>query len=292
MAHGIAGIDHVILGVRDLEQARATYEHLGFRATPRGRHVGWGTANYCLMFPSDYVEILGIVDSSKFTNDLDRFLEEREGLARLALRSTDPVATHAAWHEAGLEPADIVDLARLLEPDIELRFKNVMLEREALGNLPLFACAHLTPEPMRRREWLEHPNGALGIGSVTVVADDPNALAAPLAQVFGPSSLTETDDTLAVHTGDSVLLLATPDDLDMLHPQIDALVTDRLPALVALTLRVADPDRTAAFLEHRKVEHRRGADGAVGIDPEHTHGVMLEFVAAARQPQSLADLLR
>jgi hypothetical protein len=37
------GIDHLIIGVRDLEAARARYARLGFNTTPRGRHVGWGT---------------------------------------------------------------------------------------------------------------------------------------------------------------------------------------------------------------------------------------------------------
>ena len=95
-----------------------------------------------------------------------------------------------------------------------------MLAPEATGGVPLFACAPLTPEPMRRPEWVAHPNGALGIASVTVAVDDPAACYDPMAQVFGSICLTETDDTLAVHTGQGVLLFVTPDDLDMLHPEL------------------------------------------------------------------------
>ncbi len=83
-----AGIDHAILGVRDLEAASAQWRRLGFTLTPRGRHVGWGTANYCVMFKSDYLELLGIVDPAKFTNDLDKFLAEREGLLGLAFATS------------------------------------------------------------------------------------------------------------------------------------------------------------------------------------------------------------
>jgi len=104
MVNHIMGIDHAIVGVRDLAHARTTYERLGFHVTPQGRHVGWGTANYCLMFPADYVELLGIVDPEQFTNNLDRFLETREGLLSLALRSANPEGTHEAWRSAGLEP--------------------------------------------------------------------------------------------------------------------------------------------------------------------------------------------
>ncbi|MYF85064.1 MAG: VOC family protein, partial [Rhodospirillaceae bacterium] len=55
----ITGIDHAIVGVRKLEAARRKWAKLGFTITPRGRHRGWGTANYCIMFETDYVELLG-----------------------------------------------------------------------------------------------------------------------------------------------------------------------------------------------------------------------------------------
>ncbi len=50
MRNGLAGIDHVVIGVRDLERARMGWTRLGFTLTPRGCHLGQGTANYCVMF--------------------------------------------------------------------------------------------------------------------------------------------------------------------------------------------------------------------------------------------------
>jgi catechol 2,3-dioxygenase-like lactoylglutathione lyase family enzyme len=282
MARQIAGIDHAIVGVRDLEAARASYRRLGFNLTPRGRHVGWGTANYCVMFEGDYIELLGIADASQFTNNLDQFLAEREGLLSLALRTADAHATHDAWQAAGLAPAAVANLGRLLEPATELRFENVMLAPEAIQGAALFACAALTPELMRRPEWLGHPNGAQGIASATVAVEDPAAFYEPMAQVFGSICLTETDDTLAVHTGRGVLLFATPDDIDMLHPELESLETGDAPMLVALSLAVPDLAATAAWLDHHDVAYRRDSGGTIGVPPTHTHGVMLEFVASGR----------
>ena len=74
MPRAITGIDHAIVGVRRLDGAAETWRRLGFTLSPRGRHYGWGTANYCIMFAHDYVELLGIVDPAGFTNNLDRFL--------------------------------------------------------------------------------------------------------------------------------------------------------------------------------------------------------------------------
>lgn len=53
-ASAIAGLDHALVGVRDLEAARASWGKLGLKITPRGRHIGWGTANYCIMFERGY----------------------------------------------------------------------------------------------------------------------------------------------------------------------------------------------------------------------------------------------
>ena len=123
--------------------------------------------------------------------------------------------------EAGLEPADVKDLSRLLEPDVELRFQNVGLDPKMTADMPMFACSHLTPELMRQPGWTEHPNGAIGIKTLTAVTNEPGAVMERMGRIFGEARITETDNTVAVHTGRSVLLFATPDDLDMLHPELE-----------------------------------------------------------------------
>ncbi len=279
MALHILGFDHAIVGVRDLEGAKAAYEKLGFRATPRGRHVGWGTANYCLMFERNYVEILGIVDPDAFTNNLDSFLESREGLQSLVLGSDDAAATHDAWAQSGLDPAEVKDLSRLLEPDTELRFQNVTLDPALTADVRIFACSHLTPDLMRQPGWTEHPNGATGIKTITAVTEEPAAVVEPMSRIFGSSRITETDNTVAVHTGGGVLLFATPDDLDMLHPQVTLDLNTDQAALAVLSLTVRDLEGTADWLNKAAIPFRRDASGAIGVAAEHARGVMLEFTS-------------
>lgn len=277
MASTIAGIDHAIIGVRDLEKGRAAYEKLGFRTTPRGRHVGWGTANYCLMFEDDYLEILGIVDPEAFTNNLDSFLETREGLASIVLRTDDAAAVRSSWAEAGLEPAEVKDLSRLLEPDTELRFQNVTLEPEMTADVPIFACSHLTADRMRQPGWTEHPNGALGIKTITAVTRDVAAVIEPMSRIFGSTKITETDNTVAVHTGRAVLLFATPDDFDMLHPELRAELDAEQATLAVLSVRVRDLEGTADWLSKAQIPYTRESSGIIGVGAEYAHGVMLEF---------------
>jgi catechol 2,3-dioxygenase-like lactoylglutathione lyase family enzyme len=277
MAAFLTGIDHAVIGVRDLDAAKITFEKLGFRLTPRGRHEGWGTANFCAMFDRDYIELLGLVDPAKFNNGLDAFLEQGEGMLSLALETANADDTRAEWAAAGLEPAEVKELSRLLEPDTTLRFKNVMLPPESSGGLPLFACAHLTRDAIRQPEWLDHPNGAIGIRTVTVATAEPGAFVEPMSRIFGEPRLTETDDTLAVHTGGAVLLFATPDDLDMLHPQLQVQSGDEQARLAVLSLGVRDLDATADWLEKAGVPFTRHASGIIGVSAEHARGVMLEF---------------
>jgi hypothetical protein len=278
----ITGLDHLIIGVEDLEAARRQWARLGFNSTPRGRHVGWATANYCIMFPNDYLELLGIVDPTAFTNDLDRQLAERgEGLLGVALASSDAEATAAGWQEAGLASARAGSLARLLEsedPAVELRFANVMLDPAERAGLNLFACRHLTPEPMRRPAWLRHPNGALRIAGLTVVADDLAPLAAFAERVVGSAAVTRTDQIRTIQTGTAPIVLATPDDAALLHPGFDLPEAAPEPLLAVMEIAVAELATTAAFLTRQSVPYEREGNAAVLVAPEHANGVRLAFV--------------
>src|SRR5262249_52638684 len=172
MRNGIAGIDHVIVGVRDLERARRGWTRLGFTLTPRGRHIGQGTANYCIMFPSDYVELLGVVDPEGFVQRLDAFFSRRERPMGTAFSaSADPGEVYSALLERRLHPSEPRPLGRqleLAEGTVVPRFTLIALPQSDTPGLDSFICAHLTPELMRRPEWLNHPNGVQGIKGIHV----------------------------------------------------------------------------------------------------------------------------
>lgn len=280
MSTHITGIDHTLIGVRDLEAARRAYERLGFTITPRGRHKGWGTANYCAMFQDDYVELLGIVDSSQFTNNLDGFLETREGLMAVALQTDDAEATKAALDERGIAARGPEDLSRLLElpgGDAEPAFKLVFPGEEAVPGLSAFVVQHLTPDMIRRPEWLEHPNGAIGIASMTVLVDRPVDLEEAYQNLFGTRHVIETDNTLVVRVGAARILFCNPDDLGMLHPEAPDIDPAHLPMPLAMTLVSNDVGMTVDYFANAGVKHRVLADGTVAVPPSETHGVLLEF---------------
>ncbi len=279
MDRRLRGIDHLLVGVRDLDRAARTYAELGFAVTPRGRHVGWPTGNHCVMLEEGYLELLGRIASGGERHRLDRFLAAGEGGLGIALLSEDPEATAVAWRQAGLRAEGPVPLARRLEDaaGTELRFRNVMLDPESLEGLLCFACHHETPERLRRPQWLAHANGARRLASCTVVAFDPEPLARVFERISGRSSRTDTDQVVAFQTGGAPILLAPPEDALLLHPALEDLAFDGSPRLAVATIEVADPEASRAWLESRGHSLRRLADG-YGLAPREAHGIALEFV--------------
>jgi Glyoxalase-like domain len=123
-------IDHVVYGVRDLEEAASRIQdELGLGSVPGGRHPGWGTGNRIVPLGRQYVELLAALDRDEAERstlgqsllaavaDGDRFLvwcvstDDVEGVAaRLDLPVTDgtrerPDGTVLRWRSAGMERA-------------------------------------------------------------------------------------------------------------------------------------------------------------------------------------------
>lgn len=278
MAHGILGLDHALIGVRDLAAARAAWERLGFVAAPLGRHVGRSTGNHCLMFPRDYLELIGIVDPAGPPSRLAGLLAERgEGVIGAALAAAAESA-RASFAAAGLEPPPVAELRR---PSVngELRFRLAELPAEATPDLRLFVCEHETPELLRRPEWLDHPNGAVGLRSVVVAVADPAARQAGLERLFGAGSTASTDDVVTVFSGRHRLLFVTEQDLAFLHPQLE-LAPGPVPRGAALSVEVRDLDRAARLLERAGVDFAE-TGAALQVPPELASGVALSLVPAA-----------
>jgi hypothetical protein len=282
MANGIAGIDHVLVGVADLEAARQTWRRLGFVVTPRGRHIGWGTANYCIMFPDDYVELLGIVDATQYVAGLDTLLAQRgEGLLRLSLATFDADGAHAELAAHGLSPQPVQDLKRELElPEgtVLPRFKLVHLPADTVPGLPLFLCHHLTPDLLRRPDWLLHPNGATGIAAMTVVVDDPPALQAACEKLFGAGSSNLTDHLLAVITGQAAILFVRPDDLESILPDLPV-QTQATPWIASLTFAVPSLEPVGLALTANRVPFVDAGDDMLRVAPQYANGCVVEFQA-------------
>ncbi len=260
MAGDIDGFDHALVGVGDLEAAREAWQRLGFTTCPRGKHIGWGTANYCIMFPNDYVELLGIIDDSQFVNNLDVFLADHgEGLLGMAFASSD-IEGLAERLEG--EPQDLKRLLELPEETVEPRFKLVHPPKGTLPGLSGFFCHHLTPELMRQPGWLSHANGARRIAAITVDVDDLSAAMDSYANVFGPDKVFSNGGEALVKAGIGEIRLISEDGVS---------------GLVELTIEVNDLSATESFLIEAGITFAHTAQG-LAIAPEEATGANLTLI--------------
>jgi len=283
MAHHIVGLDHTLVGVEDLEGARETYKKLGFTLTPRGSHIGWGTANYCIMFEKDYIELLGVADPSLESNGLDKLLEDRgEGLLGVALSSDNPEKTRESLDEASLNPTDLIQLKRKLElPEGEVipEFKLIRISAEGLSDRNLFICHHLTPELIRKPEWEIHKNGAQYIKSVVILVEKPADLREYYTRLFGTLNVTLTDSTMTVRVGQLNMIFVSDRDLDLLFPGIVSSGEEpELPHLFAMTLAVKNVEDTGEYLAQVDLKTQKISGGVLRVQPKDACGVLMEFV--------------
>lgn len=280
----IAGIDHALVGVADLEAARDAYTRLGFTVTPRGRHIGWGTGNYTVMFENDYVELMGVVDPTQHIHNLDEFLKTGDGLLNVVLATEDADAT-SRWLRAHSSKAeDAQSLQRLLELESGeelLDFRYVYIPPELTPGLQTFASQHLTPDKVRRPAWLSHPNGARSITEVTVVMENLAGVGEAYAELFGAEAVSgdERKGSITVDTGNDELWFVTPKTFPERH--YDKVFDESLPLprLAALTLSVTDPQVTALYLSGQQVAFERDSSEAVIVSSEEACGVFLVFAS-------------
>src|SRR5215469_11643050 len=281
MHNGIAGIDHVIVGVRDLERARMGWTRLGFALSPRGRHIGQGTANYCIMFASDFVELLGIVDPNDSVQRLAAFLSRREGARGVAFAPAGtPEEVRSDLLQRELHPAEPRALGRQMElpgGTVIPRFSLILLPRDETPGLDSFICAHLTPELMRRPEWLDHPNGAVGLKSIHVLVENTAVLLEAYDRLLGIPQVTTTDAVVCMQIGRHRILFSTQDDFLTMHPTLRLDPDFPLPGIVSFELGVARVEQTADYLTQWQIAWDELPDGSLVVPTGEASGAVLFF---------------
>lgn len=181
-------IDHLVLPVRDLDAAAATYAALGFTVTARGIHP-WGTHNRLVQFSNrTFLELLAVGEPAKIVQapegevsfgafNRDFLARCGEGMSMLVLASTDPAADRAAFRAAGLPVQPPFDFRRIARaPDgseREVAFTLTFTSDPGMPEAGFFTCAQHFAENFWRADLQHHANGARGVTKVVMVADDP-----------------------------------------------------------------------------------------------------------------------
>jgi Glyoxalase-like domain len=294
MANGPLGLEHPLVCSRDLDALATRYRALGFAPAPKGLHP-WGTGTQLVMFPDNFIELMGIEDRSRidvttppdapggfrFGRFIADFLDRREGIAMVALHSRDARADLAALQARGVPSAGVVDFRRAVRlPDGRAGEAVVtlgMLIDTTQPQLSYFVCHQHRPELVWVPDWLQHPNGALAISQIIYAAADPASVRLRFAAIWGASAMMPEPGRFRVTTagGDFLVLnhstcreryagIAMPDGWDT------------APCAIAIGVRVSTLEPVLGHLSSNNVPAVRKG-GTVVVGPPHAGQVILEF---------------
>lgn len=279
MTAKVGRVDHPVVAVHDLQNARAQYQKLGFVVPPSGKHQEWGTENLCIMFADDYLEIRGIGDPTKFLAGVDKFLEKGEGLYSVAFNAKSADESYQAGLESGLgiEPPKHLNRKLVLGgKTLDLHFRTVMLDHSLYPGLThANLCEHLTADTLRQPGWLDHPNGVVAFGRLVGVVYDFDDAEAAYIKLLGTHNVRREKDRIWLNFGEGA-------DVELITAVEAEERGDSNPVrgsayLASATLLVKNIDVTAQLFFENGIRFESLAGGALRVDPLDACGAKLYF---------------
>ncbi|MDU9004328.1 VOC family protein [Sedimentitalea todarodis] len=290
MSHPVKGIDHCFVLVNDLDTAAAQYAAMGFTLSPRGLHsAAKGSANYTIMFPDDYFELLGLLTPTELNAKRRKTLAEQgEGLHAIACRIDTADSAAKALEALGIATQDLNSFERpvpLPGGDTGVAaFSTVTFAPDEVPLGMVFMCQHKTRETVWLPELLTHQNTACGLDAILAISESPEEDAQRFARLWAAGQVVEDNGSCTVQTGQNSapLQLLKRSDMAALYPDIDLSKTAS-GAFTALRIRVSDIDAARACLAAAELPAHDTTSG-VAVSPEAASGAVLEFVQDRRQP--------
>jgi hypothetical protein len=281
-------LDHIGTAVRNLDKGQSAFEDLGFKLTVRSHHKGaatpggpiepWGSANHCAMLEQGYLEILGIVDDTKFAT-AKALLAKYEGPHIVAFR---PVSFEAvqALTESGLA----IDPARSLErmtpygSGDEMRrvaFRNMRFSTEVFTEAQFQFTEHLTRDVMWQPQLLVHPNGATALDRIYLCSEDPAKTAHKFAPVLGREPRALSPGEILFDLEASSFCVLSPAAWATRSGNAPA---HAIPAPVGYRVRTSALKLAEDVLTRNKVPYVRNDEGEIRVEPAHACGNVIFFI--------------
>lgn len=298
------GIDHLGIGVRDLQKTKNDYEQgLGFKCIERTPEPDGALTSLIFFENKSYLELLSVPRPlstviSDFHRYVSVFIEKHEGAMYLGLETssardaTDLLKVHnfeaklseerRITKEGETKPSP-VQVYSVTTPDTPSGNKQVFM-------LWIYLVEYVSPErPARlaaRREegMMAHPNTALGIRSVWFAVRDLDAQLRNLHDAgFEPGETREAKFLGAkgreVKAGNGCLLLLRSADK---NGALNKFLSDHDAGdIIGISIEVSDLNKARSWVEGHsghKLEPYKGFYGrSILIPPDLTHGVWMEL---------------
>jgi catechol 2,3-dioxygenase-like lactoylglutathione lyase family enzyme len=201
----IKGIDHVVILVKDLEQAVGDYTGLGFTVVPGGEHLDGASHNALIAFADgSYLELIAFKKAApehRWWGKATNKATGGEGLIDFALLPTDIEQDIAAARKRGLDYQGPFPGGRLRPDGQAIKWQS---GQPVTSDLP-FLCGDVTPRSLRVPSgpaW-HHANGITGIDTLTVLVENLAESSQRYQELlgFGPTITAEPDVTAAKEAG-------------------------------------------------------------------------------------------
>ena len=144
-----------------------------------------------------------------------------------------------------------------------------------LERVQLFFTEHLTPEVIQFPAFLSHDNDAKKLYSVTIAADEPEALRHLFESCIGVAPSRDADGALRFQAGFATVAIIPVHSMATRFPGCD--VEQNLPYLIGLCLAVGDISLTVSCLTRGKIPFTTDNDGVLTVAPKDACGVLLQF---------------
>ncbi len=281
------GLDHLVLGVRDLDAAGAFFQTLGFQVGGRNVHP-WGTHNRIVQFPGTFLELITVAEPDlipahaparfSFGAFVRDALARGEGFSMLALASDDALADNAAFAANGIgdfQPFSFERSATRADgTTVRVGFTLAFAINALVADFGFFVCQQHHPQNFWNASFQTHPNGAIGVTSVIMSADHP-------------------PDHLEFFTrfAAGAVPRSAPDRLDIKLPRgsIEVLrpplaqeaygISQAKTGLAGFTVSVADLAALVTRLGSAHVPHVRYGDRVI-VPASSAHGMTIAFEQA------------
>ncbi|KYG99342.1 VOC family protein [Bradyrhizobium sp. DOA1] len=280
-------LDHLVICVRDLQQAALDWQKLGFNLTPTGVHP-FGTSNRLAQFADNFLELLAVTDEAlvpaaapgrfSFAAHNRDFLARSEGMSMLALHSTDALADAADFAAKGIGAYAPFGFGRdAVLPGggtARVEFSLAFATDPAMPGIAFFTCQQRhPPELFWKPDFQRHPNAATRVIEVVMSAPEPARHREFLEHLMeGTAELAPARLTIG-KTGDRITVLGPAE----LSQRLPGLAGDTSPRFCAARFAVAELDATRRTLKSNGVDFAmRGA--VLLVSPAASHGLALEFV--------------
>lgn len=288
---GARGLDHLVIGVADLDVAGRFYERLGFRVGPVNEHP-WGTRNRLVQFPGIFLELLAVpVDMPvpvlaarefSFGGFMREALARGEGLAMLVLESTDGEGDARAFAAAGIgdfEPFTFRRMGRDANgTPVEVAFTLAFARDPLAPHCGFFTCRQHRPDLFWNAALQAHANGASSVTSVVMIADNPSDHHVFLKAFSGVTDLVSTSMGVGARLPRGAVEIVSPQAGAFLlgAPEI---ASRPEPSFAGFCVSVPDVGAVASRLTREGIAFRSDARG-VSVGPDVAHGLAIRFHTA------------